>query len=325
MSSKTATAAPRRVNPVYKHLRDQVHAVSDGLRAEYDAGGDLRERLMKGNHGVRCFMRWQDIAGVQSGDHDAAVNGLINEFRVKGAPIRLNVSTDSAINFAVHVLEDVKDVMVALYAPNTSRADGQPPQADPIGMVYGGLPSEITDLALRSDLLWRLKAPALYLAESNELCKLHATTAFYLPSVEVRKASFDEDYQPYEADDTPTVSVTLTSDVQCVMDFWRYKGREQINVSSLIRSKLLTPLLMALRQNQNRKKLGLPIVRNVVIGDMNIPNWEHGINTLFSDRVKDVLQQFEGCFDSITVCSKFDTAMHLSARMQCQDDAPTQQ
>lgn len=305
----------RRVNPVYKSLRNQVHRVADQLRSEYDAGGVLRENLMKGNHGVRCYMRWQDIVG--GGDRektanptDAAVAALIQEFCDPTVKTTLQVTTDSAINHAV----ESEDTMVALYAPNTARGDDKP-QADPLGLIYGGLPSELTDLALRSDLLWHLKAPALYLAESNQLCKLHATTSFYLPTVEIRKDSFENDHDDLES--PIKCSVMLTADVQCVIDFWTDEKRESINKSNLMRTKLLMPMYMALRQNVNRKKLGLPLIREVVIGDMNIPYWEHGINTLFAQRVQEVLEQFNGCFESVVICGQLATVMHLYTLMKC--------
>lgn len=307
-----AALSKRRVNPVYKSLRNQVHAMADQLRSEYEAGGVLKENLMKGNHGVRCYMRWQDIVGGADRERTttgAAVDALIQEFRDPTRHTLLHVTTDSAVN---HV-ESPDDTMIALYAPNTARGDDKP-QADPLGLIYGGLPSELTDLALRSDLLWHLKAPALHLAESNQLCKLHATTSFYLPTVEIRKDSFENDYDDLE--DPLKCSVMLTADVQCVVDFWTEEQRESINKSNLMRTKLLMPLHMALRQNVNRKKLGLPLIREVVIGDMNIPYWEHGINTLFAQRVKEVLEQFYGCFESVVICGQLSTVMHLYTLMK---------
>lgn len=319
----TAESQPepkRRVNPVYKALRDKVHQMADQLRSEYDAGGDLRENLMKGNHGVRCFMRWQDIVGTggpPQGGSDLGVESLIQKFRRPDVTTELQVTTDSAINQAT-LDDDTSDVMVALYAPNTARA-GDAPQADPLGLIYGGLPSELTDLALRSDLLWHLKAPALYLAESNQMCKLHATTSFYLPTVEVRKDSFDNNFAI--SHDPTKLSLMLTADVQCVIDFWSAEARDTINTSNLIRTKLLMPLHMALRQNVNRQKLGLPLIRNVVIGDMNIPYWEHGINTLFAQRVKEMLATFDGCFDTVTICGPLSTVMHLNTFVNAPSEA----
>lgn len=61
-----------------------------------------------------------------------------------------------------------------------------------------------------------------------------------------------------------------------------------------------------------RKALGLDPIRNLVIGDMNIPFRERGINQLFSNHVRDVLREFQGCFDSVTICGSLPTIMHLT-------------
>lgn len=315
---------PRKHNPVYTVLKQYVHEMAEQLRQEYDAGGVLRDNLMKGNHGVRCYMRWQDIVGLGGAEKktlgtslNAAVAALLAEFRQPGLVTQVAVTTESAVN---HAAQMGVDCLVALYVPNTARS-GTKPQADPLGLIYGGLPSELTDLAIRSDLLWHLKAPALYLSDSQSLCKLHATTSFYLPSVEIRKDAFDGLYLPF--DESVKCSLMLTADVQCVSEFWE-EERESVNKSNLMRTKLLMPFHMALRQNVNRKKLGLPLIRDLVIGDLNVPYWEHGINTLFAQRVQEVCALFDGCFASVTLCGPLGTMMHVHTLLHdVKEPAPT--
>lgn len=312
MSSSSETvmvaAAPetRRVNETYRVLRDRVQEMAGQLRAEYDAGGDLREHLMKGNQGVRCFMKWQDLLGSSSSTQ-------ASEFYRPGVPCEVYVSTDLCVNVVQDHELPPKTTMMALYVPNTARS-GEAPLANPLGLIYGGLPSELTELAICSTLLWHLKAPALMLSETRELCQLHATTSFYLPSVEVRRDSFMTDYevlsQPFKT------SLMLTADVNCVLDFWAHEHRESVKTSHLIRNKLLMPFHMALRQNVNRQKLGLPLIRNLVLGDMNIPHREPGINSLFARLVKEVMHQYDGFFDHVVVCGPLATTIHLQTFLQ---------
>lgn len=207
----------------------------------------------------------------------------------------------SAVDTSLELSElGCQDYMMALYAPHPS----------PCATIFGGIPHELTDLALRSTLIWQLKSPALRLSDTDQLCELFATTAFYLPNVEVRAGDFSDDYEEY--DESKSLNVTIMSDVESVLSHWEAQGRQDIKMSNLIYLKLATPLFMALRQNQNRKKLGLNPIRTLVYGDMALRSSEKGVNSLFAQRLQTLVKQFNGCFDKIIVCSSsVSTIMHV--------------
>lgn len=209
-----ATAETRPKNPVYKFLREGVRATLDNLHLQHNEDPLRRQWLTAANEGVQCYMRWQDIVAQED------LPAMINEFKLRDSVTRLHVTNDSAINYAIQNLDCtglVPAALVALYAPNTANEDSYP-HADPCGMVNGGLPGELTDLALRSTLLWHLRAKSLHLSDSHAMCKLHATTTFYLPDVEVNAHGFELEFRSMGSS-VRHFSVAITSDVQCVSDY----------------------------------------------------------------------------------------------------------
>ena len=299
---KVATGTDRKINPVYKHLREQAQAVNTRLHAEFEADGDLRKNLMDRNRGVRCFMTRQDIVS------DEGIEALIAKYRRPGVTTQLHTSTDTGVQSALDDLDELyAETVVALYAP----------QSSPLGTVYGGIPHELTDLALRSTLIWQLNAPAMHLSQSDQLCQLHATTSFYVPSVEVRRWGYEDDFEAYDEGDSKNLNVVLMADVPCILEYWEEIGRPEVNISNLINNKLITPMLMTLRQNENREKLKdpLPPIRHVVIGDMGLNFAEHGISTLLAQRLQSLLKQFDSCFDSVTICGPSRAMMHVRTHM----------
>jgi len=291
--------APKKVNPVYQALRTRVFQTSNELRKEWDAEGETKVNLSARNKGVRCFMKKSDIFADNGKDLAAA----IAEQRTNTST-QVLVSSSSAVDTLVSAGNDLvpSNTALALYSPTPAPCD----------LMYGGIPSELTDLAIRSTLLWQIKAPALHLSESENLCKLYAMTSFFLPNVQVRKEGFEGSYKPYADSDRFDTNVILMSDLESVIHYLTEQGTEEIKTSNLIYLKLMIPFMMAVRQNQNRKNLGLPPIRDLVIGDLNIKSTERGINTLFCQRLQSIVQQFDGCFDSVTVCGPTSLIMHLS-------------
>jgi hypothetical protein len=297
---------PRKVNPVYKALRAQAHAVAAELRAEWDEGKEAKTKLGNRNKGVRCFMKKQDIV-----DDGKDMEALLAEMRVPETDCSLEISSMSAVDTVLSDPDLSEDTMAVMYSPSSSPCD----------LIYGGIPSEVSDLASRSTLIWQLKAPALHLSESEDLCELFAMTSFYLPNVEVRKAPVDEDYVDLDEKDRTTLNLTMMSSVEAVVSHMEANGRhDDIRLSKLIYWKLLIPFCMALRQNQNRKKLGLSPIRNIVVGDMGLRTHEKGVNTLFSQQLYNVVKYFDGCFDRVIVCSNPSTLQHVAVYFKVQTE-----
>jgi len=307
------SVSERRANPVYQFYKTKAHEIRQEIRAEWDAGGESRTNLADRNKGVRCYMKRQDIFDQE------ALREAINEFSVPTVTTAVKVSDLSGVETLLsmgHELDPDPDqtfvnldtVMLALYAP----------QPSPCATIFGGIPHEVTDLALRSTLIWQLKSPALRLSDTEKLCELFATTAFYLPNMEVRREGFEEGYVKWMIPES--INVTLMSDVESVLSHWEQAGRQDVKMSNLIYLKLATPLFMALRQNQNRKKLGLAPIRKVVFGDLALRSSEKGVNSLLAQRLTTLVQQFNGCFDEIIVCSPVvSTRMHVHQHCNSSD------
>lgn len=298
-----ASNKPRKVNPVYKALRAQAHAVASELRAEWDEGKEAKTKLGNRNKGVRCFMKKQDI--VEDGK---ATEDLIAEMSVPNSEAELEISSMSAVDTVVSDPDLHEDTMLVMYSPSSAPCD----------VIYGGIPSEVSDLANRSTLIWQLKAPALHLSESEDLCELFAMTSFYLPNVEVRKSSVDDDYADLDEQERVNLNITMMSNVEAVIAHMEETGRQDdVRLPKLIYWKLMIPFVMALRQNQNRKKLGLSPIRNIVVGDLGLRVHERGVNTLFSQQLHHIVQQFSQCFDRVVVCSNPSTLQHVCVYFKC--------
>jgi len=297
--------APKKVNPVYQALRTRVFQTANELRKEWDTEGETKVNLSARNKGVRCFMKKSDIFGDNGKDLAAAIAEQRTDTRTQ-----ILVSRDSAVDTLA-----LSDTLI----PATSALALYSPSPAPCDVIYGGLPSEITDLAIRSTLLWQIKAPSLHLSESDQLCKLYAMTSFFLPNVQVRKENYESAYKAYAESDRFDTNVIVMSDLESVVNYLTEQGSEDIKTSNLIYLKLMIPFMLAVRQNQNRKNLGLPPIRDLVIGDVNIKSSERGMNTLFCQRLQSIVQQFDGVFNSVTVCGSNSLLMHLSTLTELAD------
>lgn len=287
----------KKVNPVYHALKARVSETAKELRSDFDSAGELKDALSARNKGVRCFMKKTDLFA-----DDEALAAAIDECAVPDSFIKVLVSETSGVE-ALSFESEPENSAVVLYSPNSA----------PCSVIYGGLPSELTDLAIRSTLLWQLKAPALHLAESSNLCQLFAETSFYLPNVQVRKSGYDDNFKPYAEADKFNVNVIMMSDLESVLTYLTaQKGAKDIKLPNLITIKLRVPFMMALRQNMNRKRLGLAPIRNLIIGDIGMRSREKGVNSLFCQRLESVIREFEGCFDTVTVCGSTNLAMHVA-------------
>ena len=291
----------KKVNPVYQALRTRVFETSNELRQDWNTEGESKAKLSARNRGTRCYMKKSDIFADDGHDLAAAVAAQ----RQEGVHTEINISHDSAIDTLI--FSDVLDLVpsntaLAVYSPSSSPCD----------VIYSGAPGELTDLAIRSTLLWQIKAPALHLSESEKLCKLYAMTSFFLPNVGVRKGSYEENYEPLRPEEQFDTNVILMSDLESVVNYLTEQGTDDIKTSNLIYLKLLIPFLMVVRQNQNRQKLNLPPIRDLVIGDLNIKSSERGINTLFCQRLLSIVKQFDGVINTVTVCGSHSLLMHLT-------------
>ncbi len=261
------------------------------------------------NRGVRCYMRKRDI--FSGSGLKAAIEAAALPDPDTGEYLDVPVwATNESVATAVDCPHP-EDTLFAVYSP----------QSNPMSVIAGGIPRDLTDLALRSSLIWKLRSPALKLGESGKMCSLFATTAFYLPNISVRHAPFSEQFRSLQS--PFSINVCLMSTVNAVRKYWLGEGRRDcdINMSNLVYDKLVTPLYVALDQNRKRANLRppLPPIRHVVIGDLGISADEEGMNSLLAYRVAAVRRQFAGCFDSITVCcSDYSTYMQLSILSQLQ-------
>jgi len=317
MSQHTATEevpSPRikgvkkqsKVNPVYKFLRDHVHITANELRQEWSQDGAVKDKLASRNKGVRCFMKLGDIFP----DDGKKLQDAIHNFQVPESVTQVHFSDLTAVETACELCLE-ENHLVALYAPSST----------PVKTIYGGLPCELTDLAIRSTFLRQLKSPSLHLSESDKLCELYVKTSFYVPQVEVRKAGYTQDFADLEQSDRKDLNVVLMSQVESVLNHLEENSDQEVKLSKLIYFRLLVPFMMALRQNQNRQKLnesrkdsGAPIlnpIRHIVIGDMGLRCKESGVNTLYAQRLKSIIEQFDGCFDSVTICGPDTLRMHV--------------
>ncbi len=297
MSEPHSVPVKTNANPVYRKLRNLVLDTSRELRADYNLGeqSDEYKNLMKRNHGVRCFMKRGDIF------HDEdSLNKSIAHFKTN-APTRLEVSHDTELETTLRDPRLSDTTLMALYSPDSC----------PRNVIFGGIPSAQTDLAIRSNFLWQLGSPTLRLADTDEYCELYAQTSFYFPGVEIRRDNY---LQNYAVKPLPvSTNVMLMSDVNAVAEFLsdRDDSASGVKVANLIACRLTFPFLMALRQNENRVKLGMEPIRNLVIGDLGMNNHERGINTLYVQRLNRCLEQFAGCFDRVTVCGSQNLLMHV--------------
>ena len=289
------------VNKVYFHLREKVKAVADQLREEYDTPGDISDNLKRHNRGVRFYKTRQDLLTDKVHEQELEVSDLIAEFKNGDKPIKFCGSPHSAVEEAIDL--GGQDCMVVLYSPSAS----------PLGVIYGGIPSTLTDLAIRSTLIWSLRSPSMYLQDGNTV-ELHAGTSFYLPSVEVRRDSFLYNFDEYVDGQVYDLSVMMMASVGCLI---KYYGEQKADLSNIINYRLSLPFLMALRQNQNRKKLNLSRIRHIVIDDLDLNGSEFGVNTLVARQLQHLLKQFAGCFDSVTLCGPPKYVMHVKTHVEC--------
>jgi hypothetical protein len=148
----------------------------------------------------------------------------------------------------------------------------------PLSLIYNGIPSELTALALRSNIVHALKY-----TEST----LTADTTLLLHDILISSGE--------------KVNISLNVDVQ-------RSCRQDMSISDTITSKLASPVLCALRINQ---QTGSQTIKHVVISDMNIQFNARGMNTFFSKTVLYILEKFNGCFESITIRGHSSTIMDL--------------
>jgi len=315
-SAGSEVARERKINPVYEWLKAQVLQTNKELRDEWkqsESQADLQAR----NRGVKCYMKPMK----QIFESLEALQNAILQFRSSTAPIEVNLWNSTGVEAAYYLPTNPDCALLALYSPDSA----------PLRTIFNGIPCELTDFAVRSTLIWQLRAPSLYLpdVEPRKHCELYANTAFFIPNVQLRKTGWEcthgrilhgiderdecDRYTILEPSDRMSTNVVLMSDVECVLHFLEERdGGEPIKVSKLIHNKIMTPFYMALRQNQNRLKLNLPPIRHIVFSDMGLRVHEPGINTLFVQRLQSALKMFQGCFDSVTICAPERTLLHLS-------------
>jgi hypothetical protein len=293
---------PKKVNPVYKYYREAAQNTVAQLRQEYDSSPEGKSDLGTRNKGVHCFMRDSNIIA-----DEATFQQLVNKRSVLETPLELEISYLSAVDTVMDDPELHEDTMVVLYSPSPR----------PTGLIYGGIPCEVTDLAIRSTLVRQLRSPAMYLSGSNDLCELYASTSFYLPNVQVRQASVTEGFLDLAPEERVDLNVTMMSSVEAVVSHKESQGEQaDIRLPRLIHNKLLIPFKMALRQNENREKLGMTPIRHVVIGDLGLRCHEKGVNTIFAQQLCHVLSQFAYCFDRVVLTGPRDLLNHSLVHFQ---------
>jgi hypothetical protein len=305
------------MNAVYQTLKNMVRNVEEELRNEYKAWKDAQPvqdpnappvqphtqvhdgphmTLHARNRGVRCFMNKpveEDSADLQK---------LINEFAKPNVQTKLELSELRAVD-AVFEDDDLQyNTMTVMYSRTSA----------PLDLVYGGIPSDLVSLVIQSTLLRQLKSNSMYLSDSNDPCKLFVHTSFYIPNVQVRRAPLRENFAELEESERFDLNLCMMSSVDSVMTYQEEeKGNVNPNAHNLIRQKLLVPFMMALVQNRNRVNLGLPPMRNLVLGDMGLRVATLGQTSLFVKHLRALMEQFEGCFDRVVVCGHHDLLDHL--------------
>ena len=115
-----------------------------------------------------------------------------------------------------------------------------------------------------------------------------------------------------EGQPTKDINLTIMSDMEAVSKFFADSDSGEVSVSRLMYLRIVTPFVVALRQNVNRQTLGLQPFTTIVLGDMNLRSSERGINSLFSQTINRVARTYGKCFNRVIVCSgNLSTRLHV--------------
>lgn len=282
----------RPKNQINSFWRDRVIEKAKEYGAMWNDGSGVgKNTLSQRNRGVRCFMK-RTYMFATTEELQAAIDTFSQD---KSAHVYLE--SDCGLDTAM-LLWKPESALLAMYTPTQN----------PLSTIYGGVPTELTELVLRSSMLWQLKSNSLKLKSSDKdttFVKLFTATSFYIPGVSVDKMGAVDNFQQWELQ--KNINVMLMSDIQS-----SNHNSNQLDISNMIYTKLVTPFYMALRQNINRVKLGLVPIRTLVIGDMNLEHSKPGVNALYCKKLHELLEKFGRCFDHIHVC------MGHSTRLYCQ-------
>ena len=272
------------MNPVYEHLREAVKAKADQL---YEQWQNDKTKLIEGNRGVRCFMKRENI--LEQSEPFTSDKSMMYTLFIETGSAAEEVDPEFA-----------SDTLLALYSPSSK----------PYNTIRSGKPCELTDLALHSNLLWQLKSPPMHLSNTEQLCELFISTAFYLPNLQIDQSHC---FLPDFCD--KTTHLVLMSDLECVLRHLEKENRF-VDLSNLMQIKLELPFLMAIRQNQYRISQGQEPFCHLVLGDLALRAHEPGVHALFAQRLADVLEKYRGLFKTITVCASPALAIHLKVMAQ---------
>lgn len=264
-------ATQKRVNTIFKKVRDTVHEQHKSIATLFKTDARFEEQLRNANDRVECILNLRRLLNLDA-------NSTPSDLEYKRSTVMMGTCGETLpkTSFTVQCgLIDFdqcdENTLVCLYAPYIP-SDG-PPAADVRGLIAGGIPSYFTHLAERTTLGWHLNSPTLLTFD------LHAQTLFYMPTV-IRMA------------DRSTFSLAIGADIKCVNDYKLEEEDHDVNMPSIIRTKMLTAMHLALRDHKRR----------VVLGDLNVPHQEHrDYNTMFATCVKQVCEEFDGCFEEIVI------------------------
>lgn len=301
-----------RRRTVYNFLADKVNGINEQLYQEWKNDST---NLTTCNKGARCFMKKTDIF-----KNETLLQEAKNAMHLKSV-VNIKVSNQELVDTVLTYKQD-GSTMGVMYTPHCS----------PYNTISTGSPGELTDLACRSTLLWHLKSTPFLLSQPKgeenpkpskytKYCKLFAGTSFRVPNIEVRSSSIKDGWEEYP---TPnTIDLTMMSSVEYVLNFWEKEDRVNIKIGNLIYLKLITPLRMALQQNMRRQHMEypeVPLIRRIVIGDMDIRSSEIGINSLFCQTLLRIINTYKNCFEEVVICiNSPSTRNHLLSLLKMQD------
>lgn len=261
----------KRINTIFRDVREKIKQQHKSISERFNSDEEFAQKLRDANKGIECFVNFRRML-------DLDANSTASDLEYKRSTLIMGTSGESFPKTRVTVQCGLIDfdqcdenTLVFLYAPYIP-SDG-PPSADVRGLIAGGIPSYFTHLAEKTTLAWHINSPTLSTFD------LHAQTLFYLPTV-------------IRTSDMTSFSVGIGADVKCVNDYKLEEEDRDVNMPSIIRTKMQMAMHLALRDHKRR----------VVLGDMNVPHQEHrDFNTMFATCAKQVVEEFDGCFEEIVI------------------------
>jgi hypothetical protein len=230
---------------VYSLLRKRINDKYQDLKDLYQSMDDDEEKrtFLFGNKGVKFYTHPNTL--FKHTNLQDVVSGL-EQFETK-------ISFIESVHSFLFDQKALKDSdLVALFC-----------DSDPIAHVYSGSPSALTDICLESNLLWKMHAKQMYINDEHIDLRYHTMQMFP-----------DCDFQDSQ------LSILLQSSGLSTLHYFQNMNSE-IEWLGFIVSSVRNTFLCALRQNMNRKKLGLPIYTRLVFGDLCYDTLSTNLHNLY--------------------------------------------